>query len=101
MSWIPVEEQLPEIKEGRIFSDIVLGVRGDHYKLVELWQNKYGVIQWFGDWEPTHWQPLPKSPVSNETSPEPKSDAQKAMDETFYKAWETYGSELAGKPPKV
>lgn len=63
MSWIPVEEQLPEIKEGRIFSDIVLGVRGDHYKLVELWQNKYGVIQWFGDWEPTHWQPLPAFPV--------------------------------------
>jgi hypothetical protein len=84
MNWIETKKKLPELIDGKLYSENVLVWnnnklevmtfclgRDDNNEYCYYWANSYGVIdgdaKWDDDYAPTHWMPLPVAPIKENT----------------------------------
>jgi len=80
-NWISVEEKLPDMIEGKTYSENVLVFCDGEVMVMAFgymdfdddggygWSNCYGDIngdpEYDADYHPTHWQPIPKPPTKH------------------------------------
>lgn len=95
-NWISVKERLPEIIDGKDYSENVLAVINNTlfimcYCFIDngwVWTNCYGNIEEEGifddDYYPTHWQPLPELPNVNDYIMECKHKYVYKNNDSFY-----------------